>query len=177
MPIEATRKRATMGAPKHQSHEPRVFCVIANVSESVQKIVARIRRDQDVYCSSGTYLFVKSDGTAYLVRDELTCSQRWIRDHFDWLVGFYTRLPNPNKGLSTEASGMAEDIAEHLQQFSAADGRQCVGHQQEGVDIGLQSATGVAASQRSEAASTVSDDIYSPGGGASPFDNHEGLCA
>lgn len=162
MPVEAKRITRNIGS-FHQSHEPRVLCVIANVSEAVELIVKRIRREQDDR-GCGSYLYLRQDGTAYLIREDQTAAERWIREHFDWLVGFYTRLPNPNKGLSTEASGMAEDIAEHLQQFSAADGRQCVGYQQEGVDISLQSATGVAASQRSEA--PTSDDLSSPGGGA-----------
>lgn len=165
MPIEAARTPRTITA-FHQSHEPRVFCVIANVAEAVTKIVARIRRDENVYCSVGTYLYIRPDGTAYLVREELTCSQRWIGEHFAWLVGFYTKLPNPNKGLSLAAEGMAEDITEHMRQIagSAADGRECVGHQQEGVDISLQSATGVAALQRSEA--EAEGDNSAPGGGA-----------
>lgn len=170
MPIEANATRKNIGSPRHQSHEPRVFCVIATnaLPDCVKRIIERIRRDEEVYGSAGTYLYVRPDGTAHLVREELTCSQRWVKEHFAWLVGFYTRLPNPKKGLSLEAQGMAEDIAEHLGGYnSAADGRQCVGLQQTGEGNGLQPATGVAALQRSEAAATAEGDILSPGGGAS----------
>lgn len=167
VPIEASRRRKTIGAPRHQSHEPPVFCVpsIFSIAEAVARIVTRIRRDEDTYGSAGTYLYVRPDGTVYLVREEMTCAQRWVREHFDWLVGFYTRLPNPNKGLSLEAHGMAEDIAEHLQGFSAADGRECVGRQQTGAANSLQSATAAASSMRSEPAGA--GDNPSAGGGRS----------
>lgn len=165
VPIEASRRRKTIGAPRHQSHEPPVFCVLSifSIAEAVSRIVTRIRRDEDVYGSSGTYLYLQPSGTVYLVREEMTCSQRWIVEHFDCLVGFYTKLPNPNKGLSLEAAGMAEDIAEHLQGFSAADGRECVGRQQTGAANSLQPATAVAPLERPEGPG----DIIAAGGGRS----------
>lgn len=164
MPVEAKRITRKIGS-FHQSHEPRVFCVIAQIPEAVELIVRRIRREQDDR-GCGSYLYVRPDGTAYLIREDQTAAERWIREHFAWLVGFYTKLPNPNKGLSLEAAGMAEDIAEHLEQASsAADGRECVGLQQTGEANSLQSATGVGSLSRPEAAATVEGDITSPGGG------------
>lgn len=165
-PVEGKRITRNIGS-YHQSHEPRVFFVIASVAEAVEKIVVRIRREEnDRGC--GSYLYIAPDGSVYVIREDQTASQRWIREHFPWLVGFYTKLPNPNRGLSLEAQGIFEDITEHMKQAStASDGRQCVGPQQDSGANCLQPATDVAALQRSEAVTAAEGDISSSGGGAS----------
>lgn len=163
MPIEANSRRRSI-TPFHQSYEPPVFCVIAKIAEAVDRIVDRIRRDENTYGSAGTYLYIRPDRTVYLVREELTCSQRWVKEHFAWLVGFYTRLPNPNRGLSLEAQGMFEDITEHLKHTSGAtQGREYLGVQQTGDANSLQPATSGTPLERSQGRG----DIITDGGGRS----------
>ena len=167
-PVDRKPVKRNIGS-YHQSHEPRVFCVIAplHIAEAVARIVVRIRREEnDRGC--GSYLYVDPAGTAYLVREDQTASQRWIREHFDWLVGFYTKLPNPDRGLSIETHRMVEDIAEHLQQAGrATQGRnESLGLQQTGEANSLQPATAVAPLERPEGFG----DIHAAGGGRSAGD-------
>lgn len=159
-------KRSRKDAPERHSRPPKVCCVIDlnAIAPSARDLLRRMKANEAAR-GVGSYLYVEPSGAAYILADDTGISLDWIKSHFGWLVGFYTKFGTENRGLAPTVDGIVDDLSHHLTNFKATDGREYVGCQQTGAFNSLQPATGVAALQRSEAGLAVEGDNSASGGG------------
>lgn len=184
MTVEGCARPRKLAAQRH-THPPKACCVIDRnaIAVSARTILTRMRSNE-ASRGSGSYLFIQPDGSAFILNDDASIALDWIKDHIDWLVGFYSRFavsptmfakrmlppmgmtgPAGVEGLVPTMDSLVDDITDHF--ASATDGRQYVGLQQTGEVNSLQPATGVAALQRPEAGLAAEGDNSASGGGAS----------
>lgn len=98
-------------APRHRQYAPRVVATIDpdNPQPAINKLLRRIWNIH-AQTGSGAYLFIDHDMQAYLLHDESTATQPWLREHFTWLVGCYVGAKVAG-GLTP--ADLAEDIGCH----------------------------------------------------------------
>lgn len=108
--------------PYHRTYAPRVV-VVVNAADpwlaahSIHARVAAIASRQ----GTGAYVFIAPTLQAYVLAEDQSCAPQWLREHFAWLVGFYSRAKRAGiPHLLPTPQGIAEDIGEHLQQLGVA---------------------------------------------------------
>lgn len=100
----------------HQEHTPEHVVVIEpdEVGSAAEVIRCRIRRAQ--HAGGGAYLFIDEELRAYVLTDLQSIAATWLREHFDWLVGYYASKQGkgPNPYLEATQQGLIEDVGQHL---------------------------------------------------------------
>lgn len=102
-------------SPFHQTRSPAVFCTVptTDILRTARKIRNRIMQTVSSR-GAGSYLYIDGARQAYLVSEDATCAQQWVRERFAWLVGFYGGVGLRVESLTPDAEGLVEDITEHL---------------------------------------------------------------
>ncbi len=119
--VEASTRRATVGrtagVPFRQSHNPVPLCELDpfDLAPSIRGVIAQMAAIEKAR-NCGAYLFVDpKTGKAYVVSEERSVAQVWVRDRFTWLVGFYSTRKVPGLPvLKPTPEGLREDILDHL---------------------------------------------------------------
>ena len=116
--LDSQKRRVSIQqqAPRHRQYAPRVVATINPEAPqfAIALILQRIAQIQTRY-GTGAYLFIDDTMQAYVLHDEHTATQPWLRQHFTWLVGFYSRAKLAGvPWLTATPEGLAEDIGEHL---------------------------------------------------------------
>lgn len=110
----------------HQDHTPDHVVVLdpSSVEPAVEVIRCRLRQVQKL--GGGAYLFIDHELRAFVLTDLQSITALWVRDHLDWLVGFYAskRAKGVGRGnspyLAATQGGLVEDVQQHLHDLAEA---------------------------------------------------------
>lgn len=123
--LESTGKAATIARnPCRRQQAPRPLLVIdpAHLDAGVAEILMTIKQHRRRY-GCGSYLFIEPSMTVYVITEEQSIVQEWIRSRFSWLVGRYCPVAHQkglraplgvNDGMTATFDGVREDVADHL---------------------------------------------------------------
>ncbi len=109
----------TAGVAFRQCWKPAPSCVVDldDMQFAVDCLIDRIT-EIDKSRSCGAYLFVDPETQqAYVISEERSVAQAWIRERIGWLVGFYqTRFQKGSRlpFIGPTAEGLRDDLIEHL---------------------------------------------------------------
>lgn len=120
-----TVRGKTAGVAFHQVFAPRILAVVdpAAPAAAARRILHTVK---EIHRSGGcgSYVYVDRDLQVFVISEERSVAQEWIKAHFDWLVGFYvtgrTRGPAiPH--LHATVDGITEDIVGHMADLRRAE--------------------------------------------------------
>ena len=101
-------------SPFRQFRNLRPVCSVSgDAHHAVRSIRRRIARTE-ASRGAGSYLYISFERQVYVISEDSSCAQRWVREHFDWLVGFYKLRGDSTKCLSPDSDGIYEDVEAHL---------------------------------------------------------------
>lgn len=113
-----TVKGKTAGRSFRQCFTPTVLVTVDPNAPAIaaRRIMARLM-DINRGSGAGVYAFIDPDLQVFVVSEERSVAQEWVKRHFDWLVAFYTLKPARGPQipyLSASVEGIVEDIVDHL---------------------------------------------------------------
>lgn len=109
-------KGRTAGRAFRQCRAPTPSLVVdrADLAGTAQALAAKVAEVGRAR-GCGAFLFVDEADQAYVVNEEHAAAMEWVRDRFDWLVGFYSNTGRRFRGVAPFAPpDIAGDLAEHL---------------------------------------------------------------
>lgn len=94
-----------------------VFCLVVDPTDLSQtaQALATVIRARLYRCECPAFLFIDADMHAYVIPENRPTAQRWVTEHFGWLVGVYAFVHrNGAPMLRPTTAGIAEDLNEHM---------------------------------------------------------------
>lgn len=104
-------------AAYRQQHQPKPIAIVGMDPSLAARAVFRSLRSLQHKRGCGAFVYVDAERQVYVVAENRAIAPVWLRDHTDWLVGFYcTREPDdvriPVQRPSLER--ITEDIADQI---------------------------------------------------------------
>jgi len=101
-------------AAYRQQRQPTPITTVGDDPQVAAAVVLRALRSLQHKRSCGAFVYVDPLRQVYFVAETRAIAPVWLRDRFDWLVGFYcTRTPTDTRVpiLRPTLEGIAEDLA------------------------------------------------------------------
>jgi hypothetical protein len=118
--LEASAPAVTVqeaSTPFRQPNRLPAHCMVVHpdrIPEAAAWLLARVLQIRDHQCCAA-FIYIGPNMHVYVIPEDRPIAQRWVTEHFGWLVGVYDRIhPAGRPIMRPSVAGLIEDITDHL---------------------------------------------------------------